>query len=568
MSGAARSPGARAEIVPKGMEFMIAKRFGVMGFVALLFAGACCEKAAESVTEEAQAVSTRPGDRLASAKSTWGVDLAHSELQSILEFLASDLLEGRAPGTRGGRVAEEYIKSLFKLWGIPSGVPGDYLQPFSVNGFSATDLDIDMGPVTLDYSVDAMGAVLVNEPNPVVEGEAVFVGFGITTPLWDWDDFKDVDVKDKVIITRLNDPGLFLPDVFEGKVLTYFGRWTYHVEEAMRRGARGILIIHTDETAGYTWDVVDNSWSGEKVRLDQQIDNNLKLRAWVKEASLKRALKARNIDLDELYAASLKRDFRPVELGFSIRARSTLTTRRFETNNVVGMIRGKTDKQIVLSAHIDHLGIGKAKDGDDIYNGAIDNGSALASMMLVAKLLQDKREELHYSYVFLACNAEEGGLLGSRYYVSQADRSKIVANINFESTPVWERAGSLMGVGARFSTFEDLIKEVAASQGLEYSEFSLSDQGLYYRSDQFPFAAANIPSVWISAGEDDASGQRKYTKFWSGDYHTVDDEYDPDWKLAGMEQTIRATIGLVQLIDEGRREPQWKGQLPFPVEIK
>lgn len=547
---------------------MVSNTLRVAGLAAAVALGSSCgtpsEPKAPAETRSPASKGTEPPG--SAQKNAWDVDIDRLELQSIVEFLASDLLEGRAPGTRGGRIAEEYIRSLFKLWGIAPASKDGYLQPFHLNGYSANDLELDVGGVALRFSKDAMGAVLSEEPNPSLEGEAVFVGFGITTPLWDWDDFKDVDVKDKIIITRLNDPGLFLPDIFEGKVLTYFGRWTYHVEEAVRRGAKGILIIHTDETAGYTWNVVDNSWSGEKVRLDQQVDNNLKLRAWVKEESLKRALDARGIDLDELYKASLRRDFRPVELGFTIKAKSALKHRRFETNNVVAMLPGKSEKQVVLSAHVDHLGIGKAKDGDDIFNGAIDNGSALASMMLVAKHLKNKRDDLHYSYVFLACNAEEGGLLGSMYYVSQADKSNIIANINFESTPVWEKAESLMGVGARFSTFEDMIKEVASRQGLKYSEFSLSDQGLFYRSDQFPFAAAGIPAVWISAGEDDASGQQKYTAFWSGAYHTVDDEYDPDWKLESMEQTVQATLGLLQIIDEERREPKWKENITFPIQ--
>jgi Zn-dependent M28 family amino/carboxypeptidase len=543
---------------------MGSKTLRILGLGAVWILGSSCGTQ-PAPPPPAETSPTTPQNAQSSEKNDWKADLDHSELQSIIEFLASDLLEGRAPGTRGGRIAEEYIQSLFKLWGIAPASKDGYFQPFDLNGYSAEDLQLDLGGVALHFSKDNMGAVLSNEPNPVLEGEAVFVGFGIATPLWDWDDFKDVDVTDKIIITRLNDPGLFLPEIFEGKVLTYFGRWTYHVEEAIRRGAKGILIIHTDETAGYTWNVVENSWSGEKVRLDQQVDNNLKLQAWVKEQSLKRALEARGIDLEELYKASLQKDFRPVELGFTIKAKSKLSHRRFPTNNVVAMIPGQSDKQVVLSAHIDHLGIGKEKDGDNIFNGAIDNGSALASMMLVAKHLKNMRNELYYSYVFLACNAEEGGLLGSKYYVDRADKSKIIANINFESTPVWEKAGSLMGVGARFSTFEDMIKQVASRQGLAYSEFSLSDQGLFYRSDQFPFAAAGIPAVWISAGEDDASGQQKYTAFWSGAYHTVDDEYDPNWKLESMAQTVQATLGLLQIIDEERQEPVWKENITFPI---
>lgn len=506
----------------------------------------------------------KPTAEAALKKKIWKVSHSRRQLQSLIEFLSSDFLEGRAPGTRGGLLAEEYTKSLFKLWDIPSGVPADYLQPFPVNGFVARDLTLDLGGEELKHGTDTMGAVLSKENISELEADAVFVGFGITTAIWEWDDFKDIDVKNKIVIARLNDPGMFNPKIFEGKVLTYFGRWTYHIEEAIRRGASGILLIHTDETAGYGWPVVENSWSGEKVRLDEQIDNNLKLRAWVKEASLKRALHAKGIDLDELYRASLSRDFRPIPLGFKIRAQSRIETRRFEANNVVGLIPGKSERQIVLSAHIDHLGVGKPENTDNIYNGAIDNGSALASMMLVARYLADHREELFFSILLLACNAEEGGLLGSRFFVSQADKSKIVANINFESTPVWEKAGSLMGIGARFSTFEDLIREVAREQDLQYSEFSLSNQGLFYRSDQFPFASSGIPAVWISAGEDDASQKKKYTAFWSGDYHTVRDEYDPEWKLESMEQTINAALRMVQLINERQKGPTWKGTVTFP----
>ena len=204
-----------------------------------------------------------------------------------------------------------------------------------------------------------------------------------------------------------------------------------------------------------------------------------------------------------------------------------------------------------------------AKEGDNIYNGAIDNGTAVAAMMVVAKVLKECQDELHYSVTILACNAEESGLLGSKYYVQNTDRSNIVANINFESTPVWEASKSIMGIGARFSGFEEMIKDLALKNGLEYSSFSLSNQGLFYRSDQFSFARYGIPSVWISAGEDEVNGDINYTEFWGKDYHTVRDEFDPEWKLEGMRQTIKYALLLIDQINKTQTPPEMNKIYPF-----
>jgi len=255
-----------------------------------------------------------------------------------------------------------------------------------------------------------------------------------------------------------------------------------------------------------------------------------------------------------------------VDLGFSIRAAGRSATREISANNVVAKIPGRSDREIVVSAHIDHLGTNGMLPGDGIFNGAIDNGSAVAAMLLLAKNLARYRDELEYTIVVLASQAEEAGLLGTKRFVSLAEKGEVVANLNFESTPVWERAKSLMGVGAKFSTFEDLIREVAAEEGLGTSEFSLVEQGLFYRSDQFPFAQAGIPAVWMSAGEDEVSGGRRYTEFWKGAYHTVDDEVDPSWDLGATEQTIRAALRVIERINETKTIPTWKRPLPFPLE--
>lgn len=498
-------------------------------------------------------------------------NITKAEMQGVMEFLSDDMLEGRAPATRGGNLAELYMKSLFKFMGLQPGFKGSYMQPFKLKGFTLENLAMDIGNVSLNHIDDVVGTWVGPEENFQMEGDAVYIGFGIKADLWQWDDFKDVDIKDKVVICRVNDPGWFQEDIFEGKTLTYYGRWIYHIEEAARRGASGILLIHTDESAGYNWTVVKNSWAGEEVFLESDLQSNLKFRGWIKEESLKRALLPRGINLDQLYRRSLSRRFKPEPLNLKIKLSGHCKHRDAMNNNVIGIIPGKSPQQIVLSAHIDHHGMLKpTKEGEDvIINGAIDNGSAVASMMVTAKILKEFQSQLHYTVVLLACQSEEAGILGSKHYVrsmTPEERKNIITNINFESTPVWEKTTDFMGIGARFSTLENKLQQIVAAEGLTYSIFSMSNQGFFYRSDQWSFARYNIPSMWISAGENDASGQKKYPNFWKTAYHTVKDEYDPNWPLESMSQTIKITVLLIDHLNTTQDPPKWKRRLTFPLE--
>jgi len=372
--------------------------------------------------------------------------ISRLEMQSVVEFLAHDLVEGRAPGTRGCELSELYMRSIFKLLDLEPGFNNKYLQNFKLKGFTIKQLQVEANGINLRYLDDVIGTYARQKKEFELEGDAVFIGFGIKTGLWKWDDYKDFDIKNKIVIARVNDPGMYLPNIFEGKTLTYFGRWTYHIEAAARRGATGIILIHTDETAGYGWNVVENSWSGEEVYLESDLKNNLRFRAWIKEASLRKILEARKIDLNQLYKRSLKRNFKPVDLGFKIKISGKNNFREISNKNVIAVIPGKTSKRVVFSAHIDHFGVDENKQGDNIFNGAIDNGTAVASMVMVAKILKEFQNDLYYTVTFLACNSEEAGLLGSKYYVQNTDRETIVANINFESTPVWEKSRSIMGL--------------------------------------------------------------------------------------------------------------------------
>jgi len=493
-------------------------------------------------------------------------NISRAEMESVCEMLGHDLFEGRAPGTRGGDLAEVALKGMCKLMDLEPGNGNSYYQSFVMKGFSNEGFSVVIDNKELQYIDDVVGTFSTTEEEVNLDAEAVFVGFGITTDIWDWDDYKDVDVEDKLVITRVNDPGMLNENMFEGSILTYFGRWTYHIEEAARRGAAGILLIHTDKSAGYGWHVVQNSWTGEELFIDSDLQNNLKFRGWIRESSLEGVLRDAGLSIDGLYAGNESRDFQPVDLGMKVRISGSNSYREVHNNNVLAHIPGKVEERIVLSAHIDHLGVAGDKDGDNIYNGAIDNGTAVGAMMVVAKILREFQEELYYSVTILACNAEESGLLGSRYYAQNTDLSTVVANINFESTPVWEASGSIMGIGARFSEFEDMIRDLAAEDGLAYSQFSLSNQGLFYRSDQFSFARYGVPAVWISAGEDEVDGDITYTEFWRGDYHTVRDEFNPEWDLEGMRQTIRYALLLVGKLNEQKKAPALKENLPFNVE--
>jgi len=494
--------------------------------------------------------------------------VSKDELRAIDQFIGDDLFEGRVPGTRGGELVEKYVRSVYGLLGIKPFFK-DYFQPFLLKGFTIKNLELLANGEILKFRDDVVGSYVRQVKDFDMEGDAVFVGFGIDSKAWNWDDFKNVNVKDKILIIRVNDPGFYLGKIFNGRELTYYGRWVYKLEEAARKGAKGALLIHTDESAGYDWNVVRNSWGGESLYLERSLKNNLKFRGWIKEASLKRILAKKGIFLEKLYKKSLKRNFKPIDLGFKIRIKGENSFREIKANNVVGLIEGNNpkykDKYIVISAHIDHLGMNPALKGDKIFNGAIDNGSAVASMIETAKILKKYSKYLNYSIIVLACEAEEEGLLGSDYFANSIDPKKVIANINFESTPVWEKARDFIGVGAKYSTLEDILKKVLKKEGLKYSYFSMSNQGFFYRSDQFSFAKRGIPSMWITAGEDYISGKNRLKEFFTGNYHTVKDEYNPDWKFDSTVQTVRVALLLIDYINNNHPPLKWKGKMTFPV---
>ncbi len=500
------------------------------------------------------------GDGVADPRQR-GRRLTREQLQAVVEFLSSDELEGRAPGTRGGALAENFLHAWFKGLGLRSR-----FQPFALRGFQLDELRLDAAGRGLAFGEEVVGSWTGGAGEFRLEGGAVFAGFGIRAPRWDWDDFKGADLRGKVLLVRVNDPGLFLPGIFMGRALTYYGRWTCKVEEAARAGAAAVLLIHTAPSAGYGWEVVRNSWSGEELYLPGELEKGPAFRGWVREDALRALLRGRRIDLDSLYRRSLRRGFRPVDLGFTVRLSGRCRSRELQARNVVAEIPGSSGRSVVFSAHIDHLGRDGRREGDGIFNGAIDNGSAVAALALTAQVLSEAGGERRLGLTFLACQAEEAGLLGSKHFVAGADTGAIVAALNFESTPVWGRSPDMFAEGAQYSTLEEEARAAAAGLGLNYVPFSLPELGLFFRSDQFPFARAGVPAAWISAGERDAAGRNRLGEFFRGGaYHTVDDEFDPGWELEGLRQTVEIAVALAERLEAGREPPRWKGLPPFPT---
>src|SRR2546425_7887711 len=361
------------------------------------------------------------------AQRSSSIPVDTAAMDAHLRFLASDLLEGRAPATRGGRLAAEYIAAQFQALGLqPAGANGTYFQPVALVGMTPEPMlswgKAGSGADTLAYRDAFVAWGERPEADIAASGEVVFVGYGIRAPEWQWDDYKSADLHGKVLLMLVNDPGLVDSTVFLGKILTYYGRWTYKLEEAARQGAVGAILIHTAESATYPWEVVRGSWSVEQFKLDQPHSPSIAFAGWVTEGSARAALTKAGLNLDSLSQAAARRDFRPVATAIIASLRIHSALRRVESENVAARLPGR-DPRLgsqagLITAHWDHKGIGPPIRGDSIYNGAEDNASGVAAILGAAKALA-RLPRTARSILFVATTAEESGLLGSEAYVQR-----------------------------------------------------------------------------------------------------------------------------------------------------
>jgi Zn-dependent M28 family amino/carboxypeptidase len=498
-------------------------------------------------------------------------------LDAHLRFLSHPLLEGRAPGTRGGQLAVEYIRSHFRRIGLQP-VGGSFLQPVPMIGLDPQPrLSLhppggeSMEPAYRDEYVAEAG---VPEIDVAVDAELVFVGFGIRAPEYEWDDYAGVDVRGKVVLVRVNDPGSDeTPDFFAGTALTYYGRWTYKFEEAERRGAAGALIIHTTEQAGYPWHTVVGSWAKEQRMLpgDPRLPAPLGMRGWITDSAAKTLSAAAGLDLAELRRRAESRDFRPVATGIEMAASFANTVESLESENVIGIVRARGQSPrarefVTLSAHWDHLGIGPPVDGDSIYNGARDNAAGVSTILAVARAAAE-RPPTGRSLMFVFVTAEESGLLGAHFFArnTPVPQERIIANLNVDPGSVFGRTRDLRVLGDTKSSLGPSLRRMVQPMGLTILPDAYPERGYFYRSDHFAFALMGIPSVSIGGGSEyvNPRGAEMLAEYDARHYHQPSDRYREDFDLSGAVQIANVVHAFARQLAAAPGVPTWNADAEF-----
>jgi Zn-dependent M28 family amino/carboxypeptidase len=522
------------------------------------------------VVAQAQQVAVAP--QVAAAEQV----VTPAALAGPTRFLSNDLLGGRAPSKTGDELAIAYLATSLESLGLrPAGPGGSWEQRFPIVGLTSHVpetwvFETKGGPVALTFWDDFIAATGVQAPKASLDGaELVFVGYGITAPEYQWDDFKGVDVRGKVLVILNNDPD-WDDALFAGKRRLFYGRWTYKYEEAARHGATGAIIIHTTPSAGYGWQVVQTSWTGEQYELPNEGEPTIQVKAWTTESATRRLLAAAGYDLDALVAKAHSRDFRPVALGIRTSLVIPADVTRSETANVLGMLPGSDptlrDEVVVFSAHHDHLGVGKPdKTGDRIYNGARDNASGDAMVLAIARAFAALPTPPKRSILFAFVSCEESGLLGSHYFAVHPTvlNDRIVADLNFDAGNIFGRTRDVSEVGRGKSDLDGVLDAMAKLQGRVVTDEAFPDRGAFYRSDQFSFAKVGIPSLYFSSGIDfigrPAGWGRQTEDAWlAAHYHQPSDQIEPSWNWDGMVEDARLGFLVGYEVAQAQHRPEWR----------
>ena len=492
--------------------------------------------------------------------------------------LASDEFQGRRPFTVGETKTVDYLTRSLRNMGIEAGNGNDYFQEVPMVEITPTcDPTMTIKSAKGDLTLKTMDDYIIWTENTdsvisLVNDEVVFAGFGVVAPEYNWNDYAGIDVKGKVVVVMVNDPGYALGDstLFKGKAMTYYGRWTYKFEEAARQGAKACLIVHNTEAASYPFSVVQNSWGKSQQHLDTRGSKEYRcpVEGWITEAAAKRLLTASGNDASLLTKAN-ERGFKPLALNLKVSTSMKVSAVFNKSKNVIGKITGskRPDEYIIYTAHWDHFGIGKPDaKGDSIYNGALDNASGTAAILEVARAFKSMKNKPERSIVFLFVTGEEQGLLGSAYYAQHPvyPAIKTVGNLNIDVMNNWGKTKDIAIAGAGQSELEDYLKKEVESKGRYIAPESHPEAGHYFRSDHFSFAKVGVPALTTGSGIDGVSkgkeyGQKQEDDYTANYYHQPADQYDAaKWNLEGG---IEDTILLFQI---GKRLafettwPQWK----------
>jgi Zn-dependent M28 family amino/carboxypeptidase len=496
-------------------------------------------------------------------------------LEASVRFLASDALEGRGPATRGDELARAYLATQLQGLGLkPGGPNGQWQQPFDIVGtttqasqtwrFEAKGKSVD-----LKYHDEFIAASGVQQDSAAIDdAEVVFAGYGIQAPEFKWDDFKGMDLKGKVLVMLNNDPD-WDPKLFAGNRRLYYGRWIYKYESGARQGAAAVIIIHTTPSAGYPWQVVQSSWSGEQFQLPAGDEPRLQFQAWTTEDAARRLFAAAGQNLDKLIAAARQRSFKPVRLSLRTSLRAQNKIARVQTANVAGLLPGSDpklkDEVVIYSAHHDHLGIGEPDStGDRIYNGAVDNASGCAQVLALARAMSALPTKPRRSILFLFVAAEEQGLIGSQYYAQHPTFpiGKIAADLNYDIANIRGRTKDVSFIDLGKSSLDAVAHSAIGLQGRQGKPGQFPDRGTYYRSDHFSFAKVGVPSLSIKGGIEFVGkpvgwGKQQVERYEAKNYHQPSDQIDDSWNYDGMIEDTQLGLYMGWLIAQADAMPTW-----------
>lgn len=497
-------------------------------------------------------------------------------LKTVTRTLSSDAFEGRAPTTPAEQKSVAYIIAQMKRAGLKPGNKGEWTQPVPLVELTQSNispLTITGGkkPLNLAYKTDMVASSYRVQPHTAVaSSQMVFVGFGINAPEKRWNDYAGVDVRGKTVVILVNDPDYEMQGLdgpFDGRAMTYYGRWTYKFEEAARQGAAAALIIHDTFPAAYPWDVVVSSWTGPQLELDDPNGHNdqTQVNGWVTNTAARALFDGAGKSMDKLIAAAKQPGFKPVLLDLKANISFDTTIRRQASQNVIGILPGKVvpDEHILYTAHWDHLGRCEPINGDDICNGAVDNASGVAGLIALARA-NVRAGAARRSLVFLAVTAEESGLLGSRYYAENPvfPLATTVGGVNMDALNVHGRTRDVTLIGGGKSELETWVSRAAGAQGRTVKPESTPEKGSFYRSDHFSFARLGVPMAYAESGDDlikggVTSGRAAADDYTANRYHKPADEYDPAWDWSGAVEDLQLYYRVGRELANSTLWPNW-----------
>ncbi|MBD8527933.1 M28 family metallopeptidase [Pseudomarimonas arenosa] len=544
----------------------------VFALAAVVLAG-CQPSTPPPASGSADAQQAAPAGPLSSHVS--GPEISGEDFAEHVRMLSSDEFAGRAPGTIGEQKTVAYLEDQFKRLGLKPGNGDSFRQTVpmvasKVAPDTTLTLHFEDGDEVLKFGSEmVLGSSTGQAEIKLDHSEMVFLGYGVSAPEADWNDYS-VDVKGKTVVLLVNDPGFHVGDesLFQGRRMTYYGRWSYKYEEAARQGAAAALIIHDDAGAGYGWDVVQNSWSGEQYDLpyEQGDAPRLPVQGWLTGEQADKLFKRVGLSLPELRQAANQRDFKPVALNVAASTVLNSEIHRASSDNVMALLPGseRPEELIVYMGHWDHLGTNPDLQGDQIYNGAIDNATGIAGILEIAERFVTQSEPPKRSVLFLAVTLEESGLLGSKFYAANPifPLNQTVAAINLDAMHLPGPTRDLVVIGLGNSELEDILRPIADAQGRTLRPEAGLEKGFFYRSDHFSFAKAGVPALYAKSGVDHIEGGKERGEAWGAGYtaeryHKPADEFDPNWELAGVVQDLSALYQVGAQLAAGEQWPNW-----------